>query len=159
MNPLEFDLVWIFHDKLCFKESNQNLSRVLLRIGFFTSEKNEQGFSRRWYTSMYSFSSLSWLISHFSLSNFSLKDSHSVFAKSNPSSSSLIFFSVVVFFFERLETIHLCLQITHFFVNCFYIPFQIFKFFQHLLEFRDNLPRHIQSVQLVHIPYSVNYDS
>ena len=99
MNPLEFDLVWIFHDKLCFKESNQNLSRVLLRIGFFTSEKNEQGFSRRWYTSMYSFSSLSWLISHFSLSNFSLKDSHSVFAKSNPSSSSLIFFSV--FFFSK----------------------------------------------------------
>ena len=69
MNPLEFDLVWIFHDKLCFKESNQTLSRVLLRIGFFTSEKNEQGFSRRWYTSMYSFSSVSWLISHFSLSN------------------------------------------------------------------------------------------
>ena len=45
---------------------------------------------------MYSFSSLSWLISHFSLSNFSLKDSRSVFAKSNPSSSSLISFSVLV---------------------------------------------------------------
>ena len=42
MDPLEFDLVCIFHTKLCFKESNQNLSRILLRIGFFfNSEKTK----------------------------------------------------------------------------------------------------------------------
>ena len=29
------------------------------------------------------------------------------------------------FVFESLETIHLCPQIANFFVNCFYIPFQI----------------------------------
>ena len=42
MNPLEFDLVCVFHTKLCFKESNQNLSRILLCIGFFfNSEKTK----------------------------------------------------------------------------------------------------------------------
>ena len=42
MNPLEFDLICIFYTKLCFKESNQNLSRVLLHIGFsFNSEKTK----------------------------------------------------------------------------------------------------------------------
>ena len=38
MDPLEFNLVCVFHTKFCFKESNQNLSCILLHNGFQKSE-------------------------------------------------------------------------------------------------------------------------
>ena len=44
MNALEFDLVCIFQTKLCFQESNQNPSRILLRIGFFFNSKKTKIF-------------------------------------------------------------------------------------------------------------------